>query len=148
MVGALQRLNCIITAVVLPSSTPLGPRSRGLHSHTGGPPKQVLVSLEGDGPVRETRNCYSRKPIFGTVPQNRLIFDYFLSSCAAAGHRSLLLGVSCGATSRAVYWHQAGFRRASCWVYRSGQAPKNGLQTSGLCNCAMKAGPDHRSWLV
>ena len=66
MVGALQRLNYVITAVVLPSSTQLGPRSRGLHSHTGGPPKQVLVSLEGDGPVRDARFCDSRKLFFGT----------------------------------------------------------------------------------
>ena len=59
-------LNCVIEAVVLPSSTPVAPRSRGLHSHRGGPRKHVLVSLEGDEPVRETRKYYSRKPVFGT----------------------------------------------------------------------------------
>jgi len=64
------------------------------------------------------------------VPQNQSIFNRFFSFCAASGRRPLLLGVRCGATSRQVYWHQAGFRRASRWVYRGGEGSKNGLQTS------------------
>ena len=79
MVGALQRLNYVITAVVLPSSTQLGPRSRGLHSHTGGPPEQVLASLEGGGPVRDARFCDSRKLIFGTgTPKSTDFRSFFL----------------------------------------------------------------------